>query len=254
MTTLTDSQSASVTGLFLAGLLASLHCAGMCGPLACAACGMAKNHAQSGRRTVQRIAAYQLTRVAAYGLLGAIAGAIGSQPLAWLGLSGKPVVLWAAVLLIIGAVLAETLPALRQSWRNKNKIASASCKKLRPALSRGSWAVGLLTPLLPCGVLYSALAVAALSGSAPLGFALMIAFGLGTIPLLAVAQVQWAKWNLALGTRTGRVLRIGLAVLFAAALAWRGGLFSTEAIAEDPGHCPMCAEPPPGHGDQGAEP
>lgn len=241
MTTLTDSQSASVTGLFLAGLLASLHCAAMCGPLACAACGMAKTHAQTDRRTVQRIAAYQLSRVGAYGLLGALAGAIGSQPLVWLGLSGKPVVLWAAVLLIVGAVTVETLPALRRSFLN-NKSAAASCKKLRPAMARGSWAVGLLTPLLPCGVLYSALAVAALSGSTALGFALMIAFGLGTIPLLAVAQVQWAKWNLALGTRTGRVLRIALAVLFAAALAWRGGLFSNQAIAADPAHCPMCAE------------
>jgi len=254
MTTLTDSQSASVTGLFLAGLLASLHCAGMCGPLACAACGIAKKHSPDDRRTFHRIAAYQLTRVGAYGLLGAIAAAIGSQPLAWLGLSGKPLVLWAAVLLIIGAVAVETLPALRRSRKRQNTIADASCKNLRPALTRGSWAVGLLTPLLPCGVLYSALAVAALSGSAALGFALMIAFGLGTIPLLAVAQVQWAKWNLALGTRTGRMLRIGLAVLFAAALAWRGGLFSTEAIAETPGHCPMCVDDTPAQGGRDAEP
>jgi sulfite exporter TauE/SafE len=242
---MSSPESASITGLFLAGLLASLHCAGMCGPLACAACGLGKSGPSSnlGSLAFRRIAGYQLTRVFAYTLLGAIAGAIGSQPLSWLGLSGKPLVLWAAIALIVGAVLVETLIPLRR------KIAAAtaakSCKKLRPALSRGSWAVGLATPLLPCGVLYSALGVAALSGGPIIGASLMAAFGLGTIPLLAVAQVQWARWSPALSTSAARYLRLGVAVLFAAALAWRGGLFTPDsAIAEDgeEPNCPMCAK------------
>ena len=240
---MSSPESASITGLFIAGLLASLHCAGMCGPLACAACGLGKSNQSSniGTFALRRIAGYQLTRVFAYTLLGAVAGAVGSQPLSWLGLSGKPLVLWAAIALIVGAVLVETLIPLRR------KIAAAekSCKKLRPALSRGSWAVGLATPLLPCGVLYSALGVAALSGGPVIGASLMAAFGLGTIPLLAIAQVQWARWSPALGTSAARYLRLGIAVLFAAALAWRGGLFTPDsAIAGEDGEpfCPMCAK------------
>lgn len=242
MNPLTDPQSASITGLFIAGLLASLHCAGMCGPLACAACGLGKPGSEVNSGAIRRIASYQITRVLAYTGLGAIAGAVGSQPLAWLGLSGKPLVLWAAVILIVGAVLAETLIPARRT--KAAAIAAPSCKKFRPALSRGSWAVGLATPLLPCGVLYSALGVATLGGGPVMGAALMTAFGLGTIPLLAVAQVQWAKWNTALGTRAARILRIGLAVLFASALLWRGGLLSDPASAStDPAHCPLCDPP-----------
>lgn len=240
MTSLTEFQSASVTGLFLAGLLASLHCAGMCGPLACAACGLGKAGQTPGQRPLPKVAGYHLARIAAYSALGALAGGIGSQPLSWLGLSGKPLVLWAAVLLIVGAVAVESLLPARLE-KARAKAAGPACNKMRPALSRGSWAVGLATPLLPCGVLYSALGVAALSGGAAIGAALMVAFGLGTVPLLAVAQLQWARWSLALGTRGARVLRIGLAVIFAAALAWRGGLFSGSGAKESDA-CPLCAQ------------
>jgi sulfite exporter TauE/SafE len=246
MSSLTAFESASVTGLFLAGLLASLHCAGMCGPLACAACGLSggsRPGSRGGGSAITRTLSYHLTRIGAYSVLGAIAAALGKQPLAWLGLSGKPLVLWAAVALIVGAVVVEWL--LPERRLSSAKPVAPVCGKLKPIFSRGSWVVGLATPLLPCGVLYSALGVAALSGNALMGAVLMIAFGLGTVPLLAVAQLQWAKWSPLLGSRKARLLRVGIAVLFAAALAWRGGLFSSPATDSDlppEAHCPLCVQ------------
>ena len=59
-------------------------------------------------------------------------------------------------------------------------------------------ALGLATPLLPCGPLYFLVALALLSGSALRGVEFMLAFGLGTVPLLwlAQSQFQWVRQKL----------------------------------------------------------
>ncbi|NBX60811.1 MAG: sulfite exporter TauE/SafE family protein, partial [Opitutaceae bacterium] len=71
---------AGITGpgtAFIAGLVTSLHCVGMCGPLACALMPAVRNDADP-----QVVATtYHLTRLAGYTLLGAVAGGVGQIPL-----------------------------------------------------------------------------------------------------------------------------------------------------------------------------
>jgi sulfite exporter TauE/SafE len=81
--------------------------------------------------------------------------------------------------------------------------------------------MGLLTPFLPCGPLYAMFALALLSGSAVKGAEFAITFGLGTVPLLWLAQWQMDRLRVKLTPLAiGRVQR-GLAFATAVILAWR---------------------------------
>jgi len=82
-------------------------------------------------------------------------------------------------------------------------------------------AMGFATPLLPCGPLYFMVALALLSGSALRGAEMMLAFGLGTVPLLWLAQTQfhWVRQKLS-PLWLGR-MRITLALATALIIGWR---------------------------------
>ena len=86
---------------------------------------------------------------------------------------------------------------------------------------QGAAALGLATPLLPCGPLYFLLTLALLSGSALRGVEFMLAFGLGTVPLLWLLQSQagWIRSRLS-PLWLGR-LRLGLALATALVISWR---------------------------------
>jgi sulfite exporter TauE/SafE len=90
-------ELAAITGpgtAFIAGLVTSLHCAGMCGPLACAVMPAAR--AGSDPQVVA--SAYHLTRLAGYTALGALAGGVGRWPL-WL--IGEGALRWLPWLLVV---------------------------------------------------------------------------------------------------------------------------------------------------------
>ena len=96
-----------------------------------------------------------------------------------------------------------------QSWlRGRSRVQAAA-------------ALGFATPLLPCGPLYFLVALALLSGSAVRGVEFMLAFGLGTVPLLWLAQTQfhWVRQKLS-PLWLGRI-RISLALTTAAVIGWR---------------------------------
>jgi len=88
-----------------------------------------------------------------------------------------------------------------------------------PALT--SAALGLATPLLPCGPLYFLIGLALLSGSAGRGAEFMLAFGLGTVPLLWLAQTQLGRAQRGLSPSWNERLRVGLALTAALVAAWR---------------------------------
>ena len=133
--------------------------------------------------------AYHGTRLAAYGTIGAICGAIGKQPLQWIFDSPAVLLPWVLVVvfLIFGFGLDKKLPRppVLMKWTTKMRFGLG---KLSPV--RGGFALGALTPLLPCGPLYLLFGAALLSGSAIRGAEFALAFGLGTVPLLWLAQQQ----------------------------------------------------------------
>jgi len=163
---------------FILGLVGSLHCAGMCGPLALAlpATGNSRASFILGR------VSYNVGRVATYCLLGTIFGLIGGT----FAVAG--IARWAS----IGAGAAVLIGLFVSSRRAPNALIGKAVAWLRSQL--GFWlrqrtltatcVLGALNGLLPCGLVYVACAGAVAVGGLVSGAAYMLAFGLGTLPLM----------------------------------------------------------------------
>jgi len=201
---------------FLAGLITSLHCAGMCGPLACAL--MPGRGDRSDPQAVSTV--YHLTRLTAYALLGAVAGGLGRMPLMWITGSALRWLPWVLVLYFVAMALRWDRFLPKPALLGRFSLRLGTWVRGRPRVQAAA-ALGLATPLLPCGPLYFLLTLALLSGSALRGVEFMLAFGLGTVPLLWLAQSQahWIRSQLSpfwLG-RTRLVLALAVALV----LSWR---------------------------------
>jgi len=206
----------SPAAAFVAGLVTSLHCAGMCGPLACSLVPMRGDRADA--QTVSTV--YHLTRLTSYATLGAVAGGLGRAPLTWISQSALRWLPWVMVLFFIALALRwdRFLPKLATLGRFAFRLQGWLRGRSRTGAAA---ALGLATPLLPCGPLYFLVALALLSGSALRGVEFMLAFGLGTVPLLWLAQSQfhWVREKLSplWLSRT----RLALALTTALVIAWR---------------------------------
>lgn len=224
----------------VAGLATSLHCAGMCGPIACGLGTLAKSEGE--RLTVASL--YHGGRLVSYGLIGTICGALGQQPLAWFFDSPAVLLPWVAValLLMMGLGLDRMIPRPAILNRLTMKV-RLSAGKMPAYGSAGT--MGLLTPLLPCGPLYLVFGAALLSGSAAKGAEFTLAFGLGTIPLLWLVQHQFHRIRLKLTPRVMGFARRGLALSMAVLLAWRlhdtlPDWGSEPVPADEPQELPSC--------------
>ncbi len=200
---------------FLAGIVTSVHCVGMCGPLSCSWAISAKDGG-----FMRSTALYHGGRLLAYGLVGALAGTIGTMPLSFFQHGAGIVLPWLLVLAfaIVGMGLDVWLPKPAFLSSGLRRVQSAAFKlksSLRAAL------LGFATPLLPCGPLYMMFALAMANGSASRGAEFAMAFGLGTLPLLWLAQTQLHWLGGRLQPTTMRKLQRGLALVTAIILAWR---------------------------------
>jgi sulfite exporter TauE/SafE len=200
----------------VAGLATSLHCAGMCGPIACGLGTLAKTEGE--RLTAASL--YHGTRLVSYGLIGAACGALGRQPLKWFFDSPAVLLPWVMVLvlLVMAFGLDKKVPRPAIFMRLTARARFKACKL--SAYGSAS-AMGLLTPLLPCGPLYLVFGAALLAGSAAKGAEFTLAFGLGTVPLLWLAQHQFHRIRAMLTPLAMGRLRRGLALVTALMLAWR---------------------------------
>jgi len=205
----------SPAGALVAGLVTSLHCAGMCGPLACA---IIPARRESGDPSAAATA-YHLARLLGYSALGGLAGGLGRMPLGWLS---QPVLKW---LPWLGVVFFVAL-ALRwdRRWPGMHVLGRVALRlsgRFRGRPLAQAAALGLATPLFPCGPLYFLLTLALVSGSALRGTEFMLAFGLGTVPLLWLAQSQFGRVQRWLSPLWTERIRVGLALTAALVVAWR---------------------------------
>jgi sulfite exporter TauE/SafE len=177
---------------FLIGLVGSLHCAGMCGPLTLAL------PSSSQRATfVAGRAAYNLGRLVSYSLLGGVFGLVG-RSLALAGLQR-----WASLgagAAILASLAASSrygldLPVSRIVSGLKAAFAAALRRRTFPAL----FLLGVLNGFLPCGLVYVACTSAVALGGGWMAIGYMVAFGVGTIPMML--GVSLAGKNLQIGLR-----------------------------------------------------
>lgn len=212
----------SYLALFLVGLLGGTHCIGMCGGIVGAL------SLGAGPRPALHLA-YNAGRLISYALAGALVGALGGASLALSGqLPVRLVFFFLANLMLValGLYLMGVTRALAFSerlgqrlWRHLQPLARAYL----PARTMAqAFPLGLLWGWLPCGLVYSALTTALTSASPGRGAALMLAFGLGTLPnlllagLLAVRLRAYAAIPAVRRTAGGLVLAFGLWGLYGA--------------------------------------
>jgi sulfite exporter TauE/SafE len=212
-------EYASITGpvsALLAGLVTSLHCAGMCGPLACSL--MPARRDEADPHTIATV--YHLSRLAGYTLLGALVGGIGRVPLSFIGEGAMRYLPWLLVLFFVAVAVRfdQRLPKLPVLGR----IYGAVAARLRGGSRlRAAALLGAATPLLPCGPLYFLLSLALLSGSAVRGAETLLAFGLGTVPLLWLAQANYHLIRVRIGPVWLGRIQSAMAWAIAALLVWR---------------------------------
>ncbi|BDS08864.1 hypothetical protein NT6N_39040 [Oceaniferula spumae] len=201
---------------FAAGLITSIHCAGMCGPIACSLTALKKDESS---RTGAAIA-YHGGRLLSYSTLGAIFGVVGDKIL--IDFFNSPAVILPWFLVVIFIAIAFGLekkiprPAFFNRWTARLRF-----KAMRISATRGALVMGLATPLLPCTPLYLFFAACFATGSGIKGAEFALAFGLGTVPLLWATQLGFHKLQRKLGTRWMTRCRKGLALAAALMMAWR---------------------------------
>ena len=173
--------------MLVLGLASSLHCATMCGPLVCVASApLLQPGSACRRRLVSWQLHYHLGRGVTYCLLGALL-ALSGQALTALSPARR---LGGALQLLVGlTVVALGIWQLVRSRAVSTVGDGWLTRSLRALVTsghgRGMAGLGLLTGFLPCGVLYAAFARSVAAGSAANGALVMLAFWLGTVPLLA---------------------------------------------------------------------
>ncbi len=221
----------TAAGAFVLGLVTSLHCATMCGPLLCTAV--------RGPGT-----GYHLGRFVSYTSLGAVAGAVGEVPLRRLMDSPLRVLPWVLVLLLAGLLAGWKLRLPRPLFLRR----FTARQTLKPESRWKSFSLGALTPLLPCGPLYLVLAACLVSGSALQGARFAAAFTMGTIPLLWLSGQGWGRLRQHLAPARLRLAQRVLAGLALGMLLWRLNPFQpAPEEGREAEACPLCAagEPMP---------
>ena len=170
---------------FILGLLGSMHCVGMCGPIAF----MLPVDRENSWRKATQVFLYHFGRILTYSIMGLLFGLIGKG----LYLFGMQQQL--SIGLGIFMILAVTLPFV---FVKKLKITGPYYKwlaKLRSSLGsllkkrtyKALFTIGILNGFLPCGLVYMAIIAAVASGGALEGAMYMAFFGVGTIPLMTIA-------------------------------------------------------------------
>lgn len=203
--------------VFLIGLLGGVHCAGMCGGIVSALSLQVPGKSGTGGAAWTIHLAYNLGRIGSYALAGALMGALGSLGLLLNNALPVQLTLYVAANLMMIAlglyltgltgVLAFTERAGQWLWR---RIQPATKRFLPVRGPAQAFPLGLLWGWLPCGLVYSVLAMALLTGSALRGAATLLAFGLGTLPNLMLAGLLLARFRTVV---QGRALRLGSGLL-----------------------------------------
>lgn len=203
---------------FLLGLLSSWHCLGMCGPLTFA---VASNFRIS-HSPIPWFIPYHTGRVLMYGGIGAILGIVG------LGVNLVGYQKWISILLGLGIILYFLLPSLfklkklgKWLYAVPHWFSSIWTKVIKRTSLTGLFLSGALNGLLPCGLVYLALAGAITQPSPFASFYYMMAFGAGTIPLLVFSHFPYKYIQEKFPTLIKRGVPI-IACLFGALLIYRG--------------------------------
>ncbi|MEL1255540.1 sulfite exporter TauE/SafE family protein [Flavobacterium sp. DGU38] len=169
---------------FILGLISSLHCVGMCGPIAM----MLPVDHQNEAKKVTQIITYHLGRLTAYATIGLIFGLLG-RGFFLAGLQ-QSMSIFIGLAMIAAVLIPERIFSKYNFSKPVYKIISNIKSTLGSQFKKKSYkslfTIGLLNGFLPCGMVYVALFGAIAMQSASFGILYMLLFGLGTMPLMTI--------------------------------------------------------------------
>jgi sulfite exporter TauE/SafE len=168
---------------FIFGLISSLHCIGMCGPIAM----MIPVDRNNSTKKATQIITYHFGRLLAYATIGLVFGLVG-RGFFLAGIQQK-LSIFIGVAMIITILTPERVLAnynfSKPVFRLISKIKMALGKQFKNKSYQSLFTIGLLNGFLPCGMVYVALFGAIAMQSVPFGIVYMLLFGLGTIPMMS---------------------------------------------------------------------
>jgi uncharacterized protein len=192
------------------------------------------------RAIVRRQLGYHAGRLATYMLLGAAFGAAGAAALQaadLLPVQRAMYVIANVFLLILGLSLVTRMKGVVWLQRVGAGAFGAALPVLRPLLQRpgpiGRVALGLVWGLVPCALVYGVLPIALFAGGVWQGAAVMLAFGLGTLPNLAATGFLLDRTKSLVGRATARRAAAVLLMGFAVAGIYRA-LYLPDTLAQGP--------------------
>jgi len=165
------------------GLISSLHCIGMCGPIAMM---LPVSHHNPERKALQ-ILTYHLGRITSYSLIGLLFGIIGRG--FYLAGFQQHLSIFAGILMIAIVVFPSNVLAKynfsQPIFRLVSKLKSRLGQQFSKSSFKSIYSIGLLNGLLPCGMVYAAVFGALTMPKLYLSVAYMMLFGMGTMPLMS---------------------------------------------------------------------
>ncbi len=212
--------------IFALGLISSLHCVQMCGPLV-----LSYSLPLGTRPRKQQFFAhlsYNAGRIFTYTLLGALAGLAGGA----IGLIGKlagleniAAIVGGAFMVVAGLLMLDLLPSRNLQRVDPLRALSGLLKPIGRRIASptifSKFSLGVMLGFLPCGLIYAALLRAIATGMAWAGALTMLAFGLGTVSALFTLGMFSSVMGVKLGRWGSRLAAVSVTLL-GAFLVWRG--------------------------------
>jgi len=204
---------------FIIGLLGSVHCIGMCGPIVLAL----PSTSNSNWVVLLTRLLYNFGRVLTYAFLGAVFGLFGSR-LDLIGLQQNSSILIGVIILIAVLMPAKYKNLLTQTKIYQSFISTikSSFAKLMSRKANSSFLLfGIVNGFLPCGFVYVAIGGAVATESVLSGTLFMALFGLGTLPIMLAASILGKHINASIRSRINKIMPV-LAVILAIIFILRG--------------------------------
>ncbi|MCA9185123.1 MAG: sulfite exporter TauE/SafE family protein [Pirellulaceae bacterium] len=228
--------------ILLAGMTGSAHCVGMCGGFVLALGSSAKGW----RENVLRQSAFSCGRAFTYAFLGAVA-AVGGL---WLNSKYRSVMNISAVLAVVAGVFLIQQGLSAAGWWPKRRVASrpnAACLTVsfyRSFLTApghaNAFVAGVLTGLLPCGLLYGMLALAANTQSLWRGMLVMVFFAVGTMPVMMATGCSGTLLSMRWRQHLLQVAAWCVVLTGVITLARGVGVLPIFGPVAEAGKCPLC--------------
>jgi uncharacterized protein len=186
------------------GLIGSLHCAGMCGPIAIAI-PLAK---ENWLKKISGGLLYNFGRILTYGFLGALFGLLGR------GIKLAGIQQWVSIIIGIIMILLVLFPFILREKFKIDSLFNGYSRRLTDGFRKlfknesfiSLFFIGLLNGLLPCGLVYVAIAGAINTNDVLMGITFMMLFGLGTTPMLLGISLMGSMISIGLKRRFSKVI------------------------------------------------